>query len=82
MATKPTQPQRFPRHAEAHRKQPIDEAANARELLDEARRELRRNPLLAELQIADAQQILERIQRLMAEARLGGEPPTREGEEG
>jgi hypothetical protein len=43
-------------------------------LLEEARRELRRNPLLAELQIADAQRIIERILRLMTEARIGPEP--------
>ena len=55
----------------------LEEASDALSLLDEARRDLRRNPLLAELQIADAQQRLERIRRLLTEARVGVEaPPT------
>jgi hypothetical protein len=75
MATRPTQPQRWPRGAEATRRRAIEEATDAGDLLDEARRELRRNPLLAELQISDAQQRIERIRRLLAEARLGAEAP-------
>jgi hypothetical protein len=43
-------------------------------LLAEARQELRRNPLKAELMIADAMTRLETIRRLMAEARQGAEP--------
>lgn len=56
------------------RRRTIEDAQAALELLGTARREFRRNPMLAELQISDAQQILERIQRLMIEAKVGAEP--------
>ncbi len=75
MSTKPAVPQRWPRNAEAQRRTTLEEASDALSLLGEARRELRRNPLLAELQIADAQQRLERIRRLLIEARVGVEAP-------
>ena len=71
------QPQRWPRNADAQRKATIDDASAALELLGAARRDLRRNPLLAELQIADAQQILERIMRQMVEAKVGPDAPGR-----
>jgi hypothetical protein len=73
MATRPTRPQRWPRNAEAHRQQAIEDVVSALELLADARRELRRNELLAELQIADAMTYLERVRRVMTEARLGVE---------
>ena len=74
MSTRPTTPQRWPRHAESQRRTTIEECHNALELLGTARREFRRNPMLGELMIADAQQILERIVRLMIEAKVGAEP--------
>ena len=74
--------QRWPPGSEAMRLRTIEEATNAAELLSEARRELRRNPLLAEVMIADAQTSLEVIRRLMTEAKQGAEPPAREGGEG
>lgn len=80
MATRPTVRQRWPPGVEAIRTRTIEEAENAGLLLSEARRELRRNPLLAELQIADAKAHLETIRRLMTEAKQGAEPPTTKGE--
>ena len=53
----------------------IEDATDALELLSEARRELHRNELLAEVQIADVMAILERIKRVMTEARIGVEAP-------
>ncbi len=70
--------QRWPYGAEAHRKLTIDHAEAALQLLDEARSELRRNPLLAELKMADAMRALESIRRVMIEARNGAEPPGRD----
>lgn len=59
MATRPTTPQRWPRHAEAQRQATIEDCRDALELLGTARREFRRNPMLGEL---------------MIEAKVGAEP--------
>lgn len=65
---------RWPRNADATRKQAIEAAKDARELLDEARRQLRLNPLLAEVQIADAMALLSDIQLALGLAHIGAEP--------
>jgi hypothetical protein len=74
--------QRWPPGSEAIRIKTIEYATDARELLGEARKEMRRNPLLAEVMIADAITCLEAIHRFMVEAKQGAEPPTTKGEEG
>lgn len=75
MATKPTSGQRWPRNQESRRVRTIENAQDANLILAEARRELIRNPIKAELYIADAQRYLERIQREMIEAKQGGDQP-------
>lgn len=66
--------QRWPRNAEGTRQRAIDAARAARSLLDEARQVLRANPLLAEVQIADAMTLLADIDRELSLARIGVEP--------
>jgi CYTH domain-containing protein len=73
MATKPTSGQRWPRNQESRRVRTIENAQDAIEILDAARQELTRNPIKAELYIADAQRYLERIAREMVEAKQGVE---------
>lgn len=69
--TRPTGPRRWPRHAESIRQQTYDAAKDATELLAEARHNMHRSPYLAREQLADVATALERIQRLMIEAKVG-----------
>ena len=69
--TRPTGPRRWPRHAEGIRQQTYDAAKDATELLAEARHNMHRSPYLAREQLADVATALERIQRLMIEAKVG-----------
>lgn len=71
--TRPTGPRRWPRHAESIRQQTYDTARDATELLAEARRNMPCSPYLAREQLADVATALERIQRLMIEAKVGVE---------
>lgn len=66
---------RWPRNADASRKQAIEAARDARDLLDEARKCLRSNPLLAEVQIADAMALLSDIRLVLGLAQIGADPP-------
>lgn len=73
MATRPTKPRRWPVNAEATRKQTIDFADAALDLLSDARAKVdkRDHPTLIALDIADAMRYLADIKRIMAEARNG-----------
>ena len=71
--TRPTGPRRWPRHAESIRQQTYDTAKDATELLAEARSNMQRSPYLARELLADVATALERIQRLMIEAKVGVE---------
>ena len=71
--TRPTGPRRWPTHAESIRQQTYDAAKDATELLAEARQNMQRNPYLARELLADVATALERIQRLMIEAKVGAE---------
>lgn len=64
---------RWPRNAETARGDTISAAQEALRLLREARRSLRTNEDLAEIQIADAMTLLEYIQRRMVEAKVGAD---------
>ncbi len=68
-------PQRWPRTQEQRRQRTIDTAEDAINLLADARTELTRNPIKAELYIADAMRYLEMIRREMIEAKNGAEAP-------
>ena len=63
MTTRPTRPAPWPQRAESYRLTSLAETRIALELLAEARTNLHRHELLAEVQIADAQAALTRIQR-------------------
>lgn len=78
--SRPRVAQQWPRTAEAQRKQINESASDALELLDEARQIMRDNPLLAELQIADAMRLCSDIKRLTVEARIGVLPPAEQEE--
>ena len=71
--TRPTGPRRWPRHAEDIRQQTYDEAENAAEILADARGNMQRNPYLAREQLADVGAALQKIMRLMTEAKVGVE---------
>ena len=71
--TRPTGPRRWPTHAEGIRQQTYDTAKDAIELLAEARQNMQRNPYLTRELLADVATALERIQRLMIEAKVGAE---------
>lgn len=75
MATRPTTQRRWPANAEASRKQTIELAAAALDLLNDARTKVERrdHPALIALDIADAMRYLADIKRLMVEARIGVE---------
>lgn len=62
---------RWPKNAEAARTDTLDASRETTHLLARARQEIKRNPLLAEMMIADAITQQERIQRLMVEAKVG-----------
>lgn len=70
--------QRWPYGAESHRKLTISLAEDTLTLLAKAREEMRRNPLLAEVLIADAMRAQEAIRRVLTEARNGLEPPKKD----
>lgn len=71
--TRPTGPRRWPRHAESIRQRTYEEAENAVELLAEARGNMQKNPYLAREQLADVGAALQKIMRLMTEAKVGVE---------
>jgi hypothetical protein len=75
MATRPTKPRRWPVNAESTRKQTIELATAAIELLNDARAKVDRrdHPALISLDIADAMRYLADIKRLMVEAKVGVE---------
>ena len=62
---------RWPKNAETARTETIEAAREAQRLAGEARGEMKRNPLLAEVKLADVAMLLERIQRLMTQAKQG-----------
>lgn len=64
---------RWPKNAEAARRQTIEAARAARQSLDDARRKLdkREHPALIALDMADAAALLSDIERLMVEAKIG-----------
>ncbi len=66
-------PKRWPKNAEAARSETQELARESVGRLNQARREIKRNPLLAELMIADTVSDLERIWRLMETAKQGDE---------
>jgi hypothetical protein len=63
MSTRPTRPAPWPQRAESYRLSALTETRIALDLLAEARTNLRRHELLAEVQIADAMTALERARR-------------------
>jgi len=63
MTTRPTRPAPWPQRAESYRQSALTETRIAIDLLAEARTNLHRHELLAEVQIADAMTALTRIQR-------------------
>lgn len=62
---------RWPKNAEAARSETEELARECVARLNRARTEIKRNPLLAELMIADTISDLERIWRLMETAKQG-----------
>lgn len=62
---------RWPKNAEAARRQTIEAAEHCLRLLRDARHDLPSNKLLAEIKIADAMTQLANIRRLMVEAKVG-----------
>ena len=79
MSTRPTKPHPWPQRAEQYRVMALSEAVLALRLLGEARTNLRRHELLAEVQIADAVAALERIRRNLEVAKHP--PPLSEEQE-
>lgn len=62
---------RWPKNAEHHRRAAFDAAADARELLEQARDEIQRNPRLAREKVTDAMLLTADIMRWLVEARIG-----------
>jgi hypothetical protein len=74
MATRPKLGRPWPRNAEAMRRQSAEAAGDIRELAHAARDEVRDNPMLAEVMLADMAALASDIQRWLTEARIGVEP--------